>query len=149
MARPPRLAVRALIVRDNRLLLVNAYGGGKSDLWCAPGGGVETGTSVEDNLVRELHEETGLTIAPGPLAYVHQFHRASDGFQQVDLIFHADIIAGTLADDWQDPDQVVTTRRFFSESDLRAIRYKPAALPELAFGPRKPVEIGPLVPMAL
>ncbi|MEQ8368240.1 MAG: NUDIX hydrolase, partial [Roseicyclus sp.] len=36
--RPPRLAVRGLLLIDDRLLLVNAWGGGKSDLLCAPGG---------------------------------------------------------------------------------------------------------------
>ena len=39
--RSPRLAVRGLILHEDRLLLVNAYPGGISDLWCAPGGGVE------------------------------------------------------------------------------------------------------------
>ena len=61
----PRLAARALILHDDRLLLVNAYGGGISDLWCAPGGGVERGTSLPANLIREVHEETGLTVAVG------------------------------------------------------------------------------------
>ena len=31
----PRLAARALILQQDRLLLVNAYAGGRSDLWCA------------------------------------------------------------------------------------------------------------------
>ena len=35
-----RLAVRGLILRDDRLLMVNAWPGGKSDLLCAPGGGL-------------------------------------------------------------------------------------------------------------
>ena len=47
----PRLAVRALILSDDRLLLVNAYAGGRSDLWCAPGGGCEAGQSLPDNLI--------------------------------------------------------------------------------------------------
>ena len=32
----PRLAARAVIVEQGRLLLVNAYPGQRSDLWCAP-----------------------------------------------------------------------------------------------------------------
>lgn len=69
--RPVRLAVRGLILRDDRLLLVNAWPGGKSDLLCAPGGGVEPGSSLPDNLIREVHEETGLTVAVGEVAMVN------------------------------------------------------------------------------
>ena len=63
--KPPRLAVRAIILHENRLLLVNAWPDGKSDLMCAPGGGVESGASLPDNLVREVYEETGLRVAVG------------------------------------------------------------------------------------
>jgi 8-oxo-dGTP diphosphatase len=55
----PRLAARALIVENERLLMVNAYPGGTSDLWCAPGGGVEKHQSIPDNLKREVLKETG------------------------------------------------------------------------------------------
>ena len=72
--RPTRLAARALILHEDRLLLVNAYPGGRSDLWCAPGGGVESGHSLPDNLAREVHEETGLTIAVGAPALINEFH---------------------------------------------------------------------------
>ena len=61
-----RVAVRGVIVEAKRLLLVNAYPGQQSDLWCAPGGGVERHASLPENLKREVYEETGLTIAVGP-----------------------------------------------------------------------------------
>ena len=62
MIRAPRLAVRAVLLHENRLLLVNAYKG-RTDLWCAPGGGVEPHASLPDNLRREMMEETGLDVA--------------------------------------------------------------------------------------
>ncbi len=49
-----RLAVRAIIIRNDRLLLVNAYPGGQSDMWYAPRGGIEPGASLPDNLKREV-----------------------------------------------------------------------------------------------
>ncbi len=79
---PIRLATRAIILQENRLLLVNAFPDGKSDLWCAPGGGAEMGTSLPDNLIREVHEETGLTVRVGPPCLVNEFHNPDDGFHQ-------------------------------------------------------------------
>ena len=135
MATPfPRLAVRALILQDNRLLLVNAWGGNVSDLWCAPGGGVERGASLPANLAREVHEETGLTIEVGVPCLVNEFHDPSRGFHQVDVYFRATIVSGTVDEAWKDPEGIVTKRRFFSRTELAGIRYKPDSLPDAAWG---------------
>jgi 8-oxo-dGTP pyrophosphatase MutT (NUDIX family) len=134
--RSPRLATRALILHEDRLLLVNAYPGGRSDLWCAPGGGVEPGRSLPENLMREVMEETGLTIAVGLPAMINEFHDPKSGFHQVDLFFRCTITGGTLDPAWKDPEGVVTTRRFFSRADLDQgrIRAKPDSLAQAAWG---------------
>lgn len=133
--RSPRLAARALILHEDRLLLVNAYPSGRSDLWCAPGGGVEPGASLPDNLIREVHEETGLTIAVGAPVMVNEFHDPATGFHQVDLFFRCTITGGSLDDTWRDPARVVTERRFFTRADLELarIRFKPDSLPRAAW----------------
>ncbi len=134
--RPTRLATRALILHEDRLLLVNAYPGGRSDLWCAPGGGVESGTSLPVNLAREVHEETGLTVAVGAPALINEFHDPVTGFHQVDLFFRCTITAGAIDPAWRDPEGVVTRRRFFTRSDLELgrIRFKPDSLPAATWG---------------
>mgnify|MGYP002655382055 CR=1 FL=1 len=134
--RTPRVAARALILLDDRLLLVNAYPGGRSDLWCAPGGGARPGRSLHDNLIREVHEETGLTVTVGAPCLINEFHDPATGFHQVDLFFRCTIAAGTVTDDWRDPERIVTDRRFFSRSDLEMgrIRFKPDSLPSAAWG---------------
>lgn len=130
----PRLAVRALILDRDRLLMVNAWPGGVSDLWAAPGGGVECGQSLPDNLIREVHEETGLTISVGTPALVNEFHDPASGFHQVEMFFRASIITGQLRDDWADPAGVVTERRFFTRAELAAVRHKPDGLAAAAWG---------------
>lgn len=138
MLRPkPRLAVRALILDpEDRLLLVNAYPGGTSDLWCAPGGGCEAGQSLPENLAREVFEETGLTVDVGPPALVNEFHDPASGFHQVDLFFRCTVRAGDLDATWRDPEGVVTERQFFSRVELAAgrVRFKPDSLAEAAWG---------------
>ncbi len=132
--RTPRLAARALILIDDQLLLVNAYPGGTSDLWCAPGGGVHPGTSLPENLIREVYEETGLTVTVGAPALINEFHDPTSGFHQVDIYFHCQIAGGTLDPTWRDPEGVVTKRRLFAREGLSHIRYKPDSLPDATWG---------------
>lgn len=129
-----RLAVRGLILRDDRLLMVNAWPGGKSDLLCAPGGGVERHASLPDNLIREVHEETGLTVTVGEVALVNEFHDPDRDFHQVDVYFRCDLIAGDPFADWTDPEGVVTERHWLTRDELGQKRFKPDSLPEVAWG---------------
>ena len=142
--RSPRLAVRAIILHEGRLLLVNAYSGRRSDLWCAPGGGVNPGSSLPENLIREVAEETGLAVTVGPLALVNEFHDPKSGFHQVDLFFRCTIASGALDPAWADPARVVTSRRFFAAADLAAIRFKPDSLPQVAFNLQHSAHYDPL-----
>lgn len=57
--------VGALVERDGEVLLVRQ--GGR---WMLPGGEVERGESHAEALVRELEEEAGLRVDPGPLRAV-------------------------------------------------------------------------------
>lgn len=146
MSRPIRLAARALILhqdpilQQDRLLLVNAYPGGQSDmpsdLWCAPGGGADAHQSLPDNLIREVYEETGLTVAVGAPALINEFHDPGRDFHQVDVYFRCRIVKGQLDDTWRDPMGVVTDRRFFTrtEIELGQIRHKPDSLSRVAWG---------------
>jgi ADP-ribose pyrophosphatase YjhB (NUDIX family) len=134
MPRSPRLAVRALILREDRLLVVNAYPDGQSDLWCAPGGGVHAGTALPDNLIREVHEETGLAITVGDPALVNEFHDPATGFHQVEIFFRCTVPAGDIDHRWTDPEGVVTRRRWVTQAELGLLRHKPGSLGPAAWG---------------
>ena len=143
----PRLAVRAVIVQDDRLLLVNAWPGGKSDLMCAPGGGVEPHASLPDNLVREVREETGLGISVGPVCLVNEFHDPRRDFHQVDVYFRCQVISGVLDPDWRDPETVVTDRRWVTRAEFLRLRVKPDSLLDVAFGAGDAITYDPLEPI--
>lgn len=145
---PPRLAVRAIIMHENRLLLVNAWPDGKSDLMCAPGGGVERGSALPDNLVREVFEETGLAVEVGVPCLVNEFHDPKGSFHQVDVYFRCTLLSDpTLDHSWQDVDAVVTDRRWVTREAMAKLRVKPDSLAAVAWADTDAPMYDPLEPL--
>lgn len=58
------------ILIDNDSLLLLEQNVDNERAWSLPGGGVEQGESIEQALVREMQEETGLNVTVGDLLYV-------------------------------------------------------------------------------
>jgi len=133
MGRRIRLATRGLVFNGDRLLLVNAWPDGKSDLMCAPGGGAELHQSLPDNLRREIYEETGLTVTVGPCVLINEFHDPHGDFHQVDIYFRCTLIAGELSDTWKDVENIVTDRRWVTRDELATLRVKPDSLASVAW----------------
>lgn len=129
----PRLAVRAAILHRGRLLMVNAYPGHQSDLWALPGGGVEPGQSLPENLMREVSEETGLEIAVGTPFLINEFHDPTSGFHQIDLFFRAMLTNGDTIR-LSDPEGVVNRVQWVSREELGRLRHKPDSLVDAVWG---------------
>ena len=64
----PYLAVSAAIIRDGRVLVTQRARGPGIGIWSMPGGVVEAGETLIEALMREIKEETSLTIEPVALA---------------------------------------------------------------------------------
>lgn len=131
-------------MRDDRLLLVNAYSDHRFDLWCAPGGGADIHASLPDNLAREVHEETGIEVQVGAPALINEFHDPDIGFHQVDLFFWCHVIRGDIDPEWRDPDGVVKERRWFREDEARKLTLRPRSLVDTAWGRGEGLAYDPL-----
>jgi 8-oxo-dGTP diphosphatase len=144
----PRIAVRAVIIHQDRLLMVNAYKNQRNGLMCAPGGGVERGASLPDNLQREVWEETGLQIIVGKPCLVNEFHDPEGDFHQVDIYFRCTLQgSGDFDPNWRDTDHIVIERRWLSEDELGHVRHKPDSLRAVAFGHGNALSYDPLEPI--
>jgi 8-oxo-dGTP diphosphatase len=63
----PTLAVGAIVIHDDSLLMVRRGREPNKGLWSVPGGRVESGEYLSDALIREVREETGIDIEVGDL----------------------------------------------------------------------------------
>ncbi len=146
MKHPIRLAVRGIILNENRLLLVNAYPS-RGDLWCAPGGGAELHQSLPDNLAREIFEETGLTVSVGAPCLTNEFHAPNGTFHQVEIFFRCILESGQIDDTWQDPENVVSMRRWVTRQECEALQIRPKSLAAVAWGDPEAPSYDPLEPI--
>src|SRR5467141_4772705 len=67
----PLVGVGAIIIEDERLLLVKRAHPPLQAEWSIPGGVLEVGELVREAAVREAREETGLIVEPGELLGVY------------------------------------------------------------------------------
>jgi ADP-ribose pyrophosphatase YjhB (NUDIX family) len=58
----PIPAVAAILIKDNKILLVKRKYEPRAGAWCLPAGFLEFSESMEEGLVREVKEETNLDI---------------------------------------------------------------------------------------
>lgn len=58
----PKLTVDGIIINDDKILLIKRKNDPFKDKWALPGGYVEYGETVENAVVREIHEETNLSV---------------------------------------------------------------------------------------
>ncbi len=86
-----RVAVRVLIVHDDKILLVQEF---PQMWWAFPGGGVDYGENIESTLAREVEEELGVSAkevsSDFKLAF-YEFGGVVEGVPRLNLFFKASI----------------------------------------------------------
>jgi ADP-ribose pyrophosphatase YjhB (NUDIX family) len=97
-----RLGSAALILDDSWRVLLVRHGHGRGN-WDLPGGGVEAGESATDAVIREVREETGLTVTVERLCGVY-YEPDRDAHH---LVFACTIADGTSKEPYlADPDEI-------------------------------------------
>jgi len=108
--RPVTYGVRALLVKEGRVLLVrHTYRSG----WHLPGGGIKRGETVETAARREVREETGAEM--GKVKFMGIFSNLESYASGHNILFACEDFSVTGR-----PDGEIAEARFFARNELPA-----------------------------
>jgi 8-oxo-dGTP diphosphatase len=127
----PRVAVGAVVFKDDKVLLIRRAKPPAKGLWAIPGGSVELGETLQQAAERETLEETNLTIQATKPVFTFEVIEKDDNnrvrFHYVIIDLVADYISGIpLPGD--DADEV----RWVSSRELKSLDVNPRTLKGLA-----------------
>ncbi|CAD5280849.1 MULTISPECIES: NUDIX domain-containing protein [unclassified Imperialibacter] len=116
-----RTRVCGICFREDKLLLIKHLGLTSAGfLWAPPGGGVQYGTNLETNLIREFKEETGLYIEVVRFLFVYEY--VGPPLQTIELFFEVRPTGGDLCrgvdPEMSDSQQIIDEVRFVSLKEL-------------------------------
>lgn len=132
----PSVGVGGVVVHDGRVLLIRR---GKPPLfgrWVVPGGTVERGETLEQALVREVREETGLEVRPVQfLTAFDRILRAPDGSVGYHYVI-LDYLCERIAGEPQGGSDALDAR-FAAPGELEELQLPPKALEVVLDGLRR------------
>jgi 8-oxo-dGTP diphosphatase len=116
----PFVGVGAVIVRENRVLLIRRGQPPLLGEWSLPGGVLECGETLRDATIREAGEETGLVVEVGEMLGVYErIIRSEDArvrYHYVLIDFLCQPVAGALK-----AGSDAAEARWYSREDLPAL----------------------------
>lgn len=125
--REHRISAGAIVVQENRILLVRYGDIGGSSFLVGPGGGVhDDDESITQALKREVREETGLEVDPFKLLFVEDF--LSSRNKHAKIWFLSSVIGGQVEKTQGALDEGITEVGWFGKDELTGEVVYPTAL---------------------
>lgn len=99
-----RPSVRGIIIKDGKIAMMHSL---KYDYYKLPGGGIEEGEQLEDTLIREVREESGLVVKKDSIkefGYVRRIEKGKieDIFVQENFYYLCDVEETVISQELDD-----------------------------------------------
>ncbi len=125
MTAKPEVCVGAVIVEDDRLLLIERGRGAGRGQWSVPGGRVEPGETLAEALVREVAEETALDVTCGE--FIGWVERIGADYHFVIMDFWAHSAQGPLSADSSEAAASLRSFKAVAGDDASDVAWVPLA----------------------
>lgn len=121
-----RTSAYGILIEDARLLLVQDR---DSKCWEFPGGGLESGESKEEGMVREFLEETGINIDVSSVKFYKNYSGYfysllyTQAWNSHRYFYFVESVGGELMVEGNGDDTIAA--KYFSKSEIKNIEIKP------------------------
>ena len=127
-----RISVGAFVIHNNKILVVNHRRAERYNFWVAPGGGIQGTETLEEAVIREVKEETGVKVSVDRLLYIEEMYEPE--MRYVKFWFRCEFINGQLDCSAQEAvcEHIVDVR-FMGQDDLKNYTVFPQVLNDACF----------------
>ncbi len=115
MTKPHRIAAGGIILMDDAILLVR-YGTSPDSYLVGPGGAVEIAENVEQAIVRETTEETGITVRPYKVLWIEDLQCSRYKMSKTWML--CEFVNGEVAQTDGAKAEGITEARWFRKDEL-------------------------------
>ena len=130
-----QFAQKAVVTNNDKILLVrkSEHDPNNPGRWELPGGRLKESEDVDTHMVREVLEETGLTVCPGPPIHIWSWDMPWNGehVRVIAVSRYCRLEATAPAALRREVDDYLTEQRWFSLSDLMGLDIIPSQLPTI------------------
>ena len=118
----PYLAVSAAIIRDGHVLIARRAKGASTGHYTLPGGVVEAGETLQQAIVREIAEETGMTIEPVALAGDREFITRDEAGKRLAPFRHPVFCGRWLAGEGMPQIEELSELRWLAPAEIEGLK---------------------------
>jgi 8-oxo-dGTP diphosphatase len=117
MERQHRISAGAIVIHEDKILLVRYMDRSGGSFLAGPGGGVNMEESTNQAAVREVLEETGLEISPGKILFVEDM--LSRHHRITKIWFLCNLVGGQLAETQGAKDEGIIEAGWYTRNQLK------------------------------
>lgn len=125
---PHRIAAGGLIFSKKGVLLARYPNGSGDSFLVAPGGGLEQDENIEQAIIREVIEETGLVVQPKAVVMIEDL--IGSQFKMIKVWMTCTIVGGSISNTQGAVDEGITEVGWFKREQLQTETVFPSILLE-------------------